>query len=1084
MNHKDYQKAIEVSENAARLPPEEKSIFLEDACDGDAEFRRMVENLISSGDSGDLQTAPLENELPNALSTQLMDETQKLDFPGTDDHQFGNYKILGKIGKGGMGEVYLAQDTILDRKVALKLLPAKLVNEPQYLQRFKQEARAASALNHPYILTIFEFGQSADGVQFIASEYVEGQTLNKFCAEKAPDLPEKLDVLIKIASALSAAHEAGIIHRDIKPENIIVRPDGYVKVLDFGLAKLIGTLKALDDSSEAETFPLINTNPGMIMGTASYMSPEQAKGKEVDARTDIFSFGVVLYETIAGYLPFNGTSMMEMVAAILHTEPKQLNDPQVPREVKRIIEKSLKKDRAARYQTMKDLLLDLNEVRRELDFQRKMKQNDTFAESTAENAMNRTKQPAAAAAGETAIIVGAKDTVRIGAAGRFDYSKILLILLAAAFSVGAVWWLTTGKLNKRISSDPGLTTAYKTQEVTNWANSAGELSSTAAFSGDGRFIAFGSTQSGTTSIWVKQTSSGDAIQVTKDEFYNRFPVWSPNGEEIAYYSKRGDSYGLWRVSLMGGEKQLIAGNIDLESKPRRWSKSGKIYFQGTYNLFAADVETGEVTQVTNFPAASMPVRVIKVSPDESEIAFLSVENDVWKIKVAPLNGGEAAEIFQSKNLIENLVWHPDGQSILFSGKTEEFYQIFSVDRASGAAIQLSNGNSDGFVQDVSADGTRILFNSVTESLDLWRIETAGGKESLTASQIDAELWSDVSRDNQMIVYQSVKNLRQGSHLFKGSIVIQSLAKDSRPQQIREKGFLPQWSPNGEAIAFLKVNAGKLEVWKAAKTGDQLKLVSADGIDGFNFNLSPYLTYCVKYLSWSPDGSALAFPSRRQDLSNIWLAAADGSGERMISANQNPALTLGAPIWSSDGKRIAFSSQSKKVSAEKDIKPSLWLYDTIAGSQQKILETDGAVRLLGWTPNEEELVFAVQKYTEVTTLTPPETVIRTVSVKSGRQRDRMILRSAYFNNIYLSFDRQSIAFTARSNNSDEIWTASIESGSPPRRLIESNDARLYYSSLTWSPDGKSIFFGKQIRFTLLSMLINQKALEEKNAQSNK
>ena len=188
-------------------------------------------------------------------------------------------------------------------------------------------------------------------------------------------MPQKLDILIRIASALSAAHEAGIIHRDIKPENIIVRPDGYIKVLDFGLVKLIEGSKTSEADSEVATLPLVQTNPGMIMGTASYMSPEQAKGKEVDARTDIFSFGIVLYEMVAGYLPFKGDSAMDMIAAILHKEPKPLNDAEIPHELKRIIEKTLKKDRNERYQTMKDLLLDLKEVRRELDFQHKLEQS-------------------------------------------------------------------------------------------------------------------------------------------------------------------------------------------------------------------------------------------------------------------------------------------------------------------------------------------------------------------------------------------------------------------------------------------------------------------------------------------------------------------------------------------------------------------------------------------------------------------------------------------------------------------------------------------------------------------------------------
>jgi len=509
-------------------------------------------------------------------------------------------------------------------------------------------------------------------VQFIASEYVEGQNLNKFCASEEPNLSRRLDILISIASALSAAHEAGIIHRDVKPENIIVRPDGYVKVLDFGLAKLIEKHQVPVFDSAIATFPLVHTNPGMIMGTPSFMSPEQAKGKEVDARADIFSFGVVIYETVSGHLPFTGDSVMEIIAAILYTEPEPLNEAEVPPEIKRIVEKALKKNRDERYQTMKDLLLDLKEVRRELDFRHKLEQR-----SQSDAALSKKQKLNTNGATETAIIKPPLKTIRMPFAGRFSYFQIFLFIALVAAGGSAIWWLAIGRGEQTVAIDPALIGSFKTYEITNWANAAGELSSTAAFSQDGKFVAFGSTETGTTSIWVRQTDEGEAIQITKDNFYNRYPVWSPNGNEIVYYSKRGNTHGLWRVSLMGGEKKLIAENVESESKPRLWSKSGKIYFQGQFNLFAA-AESGDVRQVTDFPQTGTLVKIIKISPDESQIAFLIIENDNWKIKIKPLGGGQPVEISNSKKPIENLVWQPDGKSILYSQKAEEFYQIFPL----------------------------------------------------------------------------------------------------------------------------------------------------------------------------------------------------------------------------------------------------------------------------------------------------------------------------------------------------------------------------------------------------------------------
>jgi serine/threonine protein kinase/tetratricopeptide (TPR) repeat protein len=277
-----------------------------------------------------------------------------------------HYKIHSRIGAGGMGEVYLATDTLLDRKVALKILPADVASDPHRVRRFLQEAKAASALNHPHIITIHEVGES-DSTYFIATEFIDGTTLRTLIRRNPLPLERVIEIAIQTASALTAAHEVNIIHRDIKPENIMLRGDGYLKVLDFGLAKLLQ-----QSSPDPEALTLANTADGIVLGTLSYMSPEQARGTDVDARTDIWSLGVVLYEMLTGRQPFEGTTMSDVLASVLDHEPAPVMRyaPTVPADLERIIRKTLAKDPEERYQTAKDLLIDLKELKHELERQK------------------------------------------------------------------------------------------------------------------------------------------------------------------------------------------------------------------------------------------------------------------------------------------------------------------------------------------------------------------------------------------------------------------------------------------------------------------------------------------------------------------------------------------------------------------------------------------------------------------------------------------------------------------------------------------------------------------------------------------
>ena len=288
---------------------------------------------------------------------------------------FGHFRMIRMLGKGGMGEVFLAEDTALSRKVALKLLPGKSTAGEQ-LERFRQEARSASALNHPNIITVYEIGDNG-GTLFIATEFIQGVTLRERIGGADLTLREVLDIAVQVSSALSAAHEAGIVHRDIKPENIMVRPDGYVKVLDFGLAKL-SRPESSPDNVTTVVLGSVHTTPGMIMGTAQYMSPEQARGIDLDARSDIFSLGVVLYELVAKQPPFTGVTAHHQIVAILEKDPPPLSQivPEVPAELERILGKMLAKECDSRYQTAKDLAIDLKELKRTLEIEAEVRRRN------------------------------------------------------------------------------------------------------------------------------------------------------------------------------------------------------------------------------------------------------------------------------------------------------------------------------------------------------------------------------------------------------------------------------------------------------------------------------------------------------------------------------------------------------------------------------------------------------------------------------------------------------------------------------------------------------------------------------------
>jgi serine/threonine protein kinase len=351
-----WQQIEKICQSALELEESQRKAFLEEACGADAELRREVESLLGFDKRGDgfIEQPALE------AAARMIGQEKPESLLG---QQLGSYQIQSLLGAGGMGVVYKGRDLRLNRSVAIKVLPRDKVSDPERKRRFIQEARAASALNHPNIITIYDIGNES-GIDFIVMEYVEGKTLDQLLPHKGMKLNEALKIAVQIADALAKAHSAGIIHRDLKPSNVMVRDDGLVKVLDFGLAKLT----EVSESGEEATRTLQSqTEEGMIIGTLSYMSPEQAEGKKVDARTDIFSFGAVLYEMVAGQKAFQGESKLSTLTAIANRNPTPVIEmnPVLPRDLDRIINHCLRKDPARRFQHMDDLKVELEELKEE-----------------------------------------------------------------------------------------------------------------------------------------------------------------------------------------------------------------------------------------------------------------------------------------------------------------------------------------------------------------------------------------------------------------------------------------------------------------------------------------------------------------------------------------------------------------------------------------------------------------------------------------------------------------------------------------------------------------------------------------------
>src|SRR3989454_1391106 len=656
MTPERWQQVKQIFQSALERNPAERSAFLNQACADDPALRSEVESLISSHDqAGD----SIEAIAAEAATEMLADEQPG---PILGKH-IGHYEVLSLLGRGGMGEVFLAQDTSLGRKVALKLLRSDFTRIEERLRRFQQEARAASALNHPNILTIHEIGHDGS-LHFMATEYVEGETLRQHLSGARITVGQTLDVAVQVASALAAAHQAGIIHRDIKPENIMVRTDGNVKVLDFGLAKLTEP-KTVETA--ALTLPKVETAPGVVMGTFSYMSPEQARGLAVDARTDIWSLGVMIYEMAAGRQPFEGETASDVMSLILQKEPPPLAHswPEVPAELERIVRKALRKDKEERYQTIKDLLIDLRNLRKELELSAEMERSAPPASVRATMSSGQSAVATARSTSSAEYLVGELKRRKRGVA---------IVLAALLIGVaGLVYYIFSIRQNLPVGQP------HIRRRLSRLTFDAG-LQSDPTWSPDGRFIAYSSDRRGNFDIWVQPVGEGEPVQVTKSPAHDWQPDWSPDGNRIVFRSER-EGGGLFVVPALGGNERKVSS---FGYRPR-WSPDGSQILFSTSLLWVWETPKAYVVGLdgraprevlSEFLAGIITTPQVAWHPDGQRVSLWGTHRQLgasfWTIPVAggtPLRSvptqPEEQQLKKTALTFTHFIWGPLGPAVFF-----------------------------------------------------------------------------------------------------------------------------------------------------------------------------------------------------------------------------------------------------------------------------------------------------------------------------------------------------------------------------------------------------------------------------------
>jgi serine/threonine protein kinase len=700
-----WQKLKDIFNSALEHSDSDREKYLAEVCGPDKNLRHEIDILLHSYDSGFME-APILSKVVNEYSTEFA--IAKI------GEKFNHYQILEKLGRGGMGEVYLAEDTKLYRKVAIKFLKFSSEKAERHLRR---EARAAASLNHPNICTIYEIGEH-NNRSFIVMEYIEGETLERVIKENKLDLRKIVPIAISIAEALAEAHSRGLIHRDIKPSNVIITPKDQIKVLDFGLAK-----KTLFGENESE-FSLVS-NIGIIAGTISYMSPEQARGLEIDTRSDIWSLGVVLYEMLTLKLPFYGETKSDVIASILQKDflPLSYSVQNIPAKAEEVINNSLQKIRAERYLEVLDLLSDLRALVPLLESDQSIKRIEGPSQKSVQTAQRINTERLKSKADlnsvystdlefrkvtDDSLRKSAFDLVSVTLKNNWITTLGLFFGLIIIFS--ALWIVRSNNQNVSAVS-PDLIGKYQIAPLMRPEAKPDGIISNISFSPDSKYILFSVNNDGASSVFVKLADGDGLVQITDPQLNAQSPIWSPDGMRVAFFSNQNQKPGIWNVSYLGGVPVLqLTPQTDSPYFLTKWSNDGNsIYAESNGKLVKIDLMTG---QISEFITPQFKVNgKMSLAADEQKIAFSTIENQTERVWVQTIGSNRAQLISNINYRSWSPAWFPDSNEVAFTSNESGNFQINVFDLSKQKSNQITFNKFDSDTPTISPNGLRIVYLS-------------------------------------------------------------------------------------------------------------------------------------------------------------------------------------------------------------------------------------------------------------------------------------------------------------------------------------------------------------------------------------